>query len=142
MSAYLRNGCPKSQEYAVESGMINLYAGELDGVLLLSEGAVLLQSGYTLLYTKLIQRGEGVFEIGGNITLGEEAYMSILGAVTIESTFKVLVDIKKDETIPAERLEFITGRVNLDGTGVFTINGADWFTTITQDDRGVLLSRQ
>ncbi|MCK5367798.1 MAG: hypothetical protein KAQ62_04575, partial [Cyclobacteriaceae bacterium] len=47
---------------------------------------------------------------------GDPALMSILGAVTIESTFNVLIDFVKFGSIPAERLTFETGGVSLAGT--------------------------
>lgn len=92
--------------------------------------------------------------------------MSILGAVTIESTFRVLIDIDNNDPIPAERLQFVTVGVALngvldvnvmgtfpspegaeyhvvstiDGVGGFDeINGADIFDTIQADALGVLL---
>ncbi len=100
---------------------------------------------------------------------GALAYMSIQGAVIIDSTFNVLIDIdKNNDLIPAERLVFETGRVALngklnvnligatpppegvqyrvvstmDGTGAFAeITGAEWFTEIREDANGVLLIR-
>ena len=111
--------------------------------------------------------------LAGTIELdadGDLAYMSIQGAVTIESTFNVLVDIdKNNDLIPAERLVFLNGGVTLNGTldiniintdppenveyrvistingtGAFaniTGSGAAWFTEIRQDADGVLLIR-
>ncbi len=98
---------------------------------------------------------------------GALAYMSILGAVTIDSTFKVLIDINKNDPVSAERLTFETGGVALNGTldvnvmslppdgaqyqvistvqgtDTFdTINGAEVFHEIQQDENGVLLIRQ
>ena len=107
----------------------------------------------------------GTIEVDAN---GELAYLSILGPVTIEPTFRVLIDIDNNDPIPAERLTFPTSGVALDGTldvnvmGVFpppagaqyrvvstidgpgrfdSINGAGVFTTIQQDSLGVLLIR-
>ncbi len=88
---------------------------------------------------------------------GDPALMSILGAVTIESTFMVLIDFVNVGPIPAERLTFQTGGVSLAGTldvtvasfpdagsyrVVSTINGTGAFDTITGDNIGVFDSVQ
>lgn len=97
---------------------------------------------------------------------GNPAIMSILGSVTIEPTFKVLIDFVNTGSIPAERLIFETGGVALAGTldvtvaafpdagsyrVVSTIQGTgsfdtissstDVFNTVQEDDLGVLLIR-
>ena len=97
---------------------------------------------------------------------GAPAFMSILGAVTIQPTFNVLIDVSNMNPIPTERLSFLTGGVALagtldvnvmnfppegaqyrvvstiDGTGQFdAINGANVFNTIQEDSLGVLLIR-
>jgi Big-like domain-containing protein len=98
---------------------------------------------------------------------GEPATMNILGSVTIEPTFKVLIDFVNTGPIPAERLTFLTGGVALagtldvtvattpdagsyrvvstiDGTGSFdSIIGAQIgdFDTIQEDVLGVMLIR-
>ncbi len=97
---------------------------------------------------------------------GDPALMSILGSVTIESTFKVLIDFVNTGSIPAERLTFETGGVALAGTldvtvaafpdagsyrVVSTIGGTGSFDTISsstdvfhsvqEDALGVLLIR-
>ena len=97
---------------------------------------------------------------------GNAAFMSIHGAVTIEPTFHVLIDVDNTDPIPAERLVFTTGgaalsgtlEVNVktfppdgaqyrvvsttDGTGKFIeINGAGVFHAIQEDAQGVLLIR-
>ena len=90
--------------------------------------------------------------------------MSILGAVTIAQTFKVLIDVDPFDSIEAERLTFVTGGVALagtldvdvkslppdgaqyrvvstvDGQGKFDdIDGVDVFTEVREDGQGVLL---
>ena len=99
---------------------------------------------------------------------GELAYMSILGAATLEPSFTVLIDIDTSDPMPAERLTFTTGGATLngtleinvtgtfpppagaqyqvvstiDGTGNFiNINGTEAFTTVQEDAKGVLLIR-
>lgn len=103
----------------------------------------------------------GTIELDAN---GAPAHMSILGEVTIASTFKVLIDADPFESIDAERLTFETGGVELAGTldvnvktippngsqyrvistvnakGSFdTIEGTNIFTEVREDDQGVLL---
>ena len=103
----------------------------------------------------------GIIEVDAE---GDPALMSILGAVTIQPTFEVLIDIPTTGQIPAERLSFLTGGVALDGmltvdvqayppfgvpyrvistiqgTGQFNaIIGANVFTTWQEDSLGVLL---
>jgi hypothetical protein len=98
---------------------------------------------------------------------GAPAYFGIRGSVSIQPTFKVLIDVSNTGSIPAERLTFETGGVELggtlevnvqtfppegvqyrvvstlDGIGRFdSITGADVFYSIIEDERGVLLSRQ
>jgi len=107
----------------------------------------------------------GTIDVDAN---GEMGYLSILGAVTIMPTFKVLIDIDNNNRVPAERLTFPTGGVALDGTlevkvkgvnlppagakyrvvlttdgtGKFdAINGAEIFSEIQEDASGVLLIR-
>ncbi len=105
----------------------------------------------------------GTIEVDAN---GDPALMSILGSVTIESTFKVLIDYVNTGAIPAERLTFETGGVSLAGTldvtvaafpdagsyrVVSTIGGTgafdtissstDVFHTVQEDALGVLLIR-
>lgn len=157
------------------------------GIMELKEGELTVKGAFELAETgKLIGGGSNISDpvnyrrlqvpeassavLAGTIDLdaaGGQAYMGILGAVTIEPTFKVLVDIKKDDAIPAERLTFETGQVALDGTLAVTIHGnhppenveyrvvsttdatgsfseitgASWFTNIIQDGSGVLLKR-
>jgi len=107
--------------------------------------------------------------MAGTIDLGvgdELRRMAILGAVTLESTFRVEVDVRPGEAITHETLTFLTGGIELAGTlavtigsfpdppvqyrvvsmtagtGQFdTVTGAGFFTNIQQDDRGVLLIR-
>ncbi len=103
----------------------------------------------------------GTIQLDSN---GDPAYMSILGPVTIASTFKVLIDIDPFESINAERLTFGTGGVELagtlevnvksippngaqyrvvstvDGPGKFdVIEGASVFTEVRENGDGVLL---
>lgn len=88
---------------------------------------------------------------------GDPATMSILGSVTIESTFIVLIDYVKFGSIPAESLTFQTGGVSLAGTldvtvrsfpdvgsyqVVSTIDGTGAFDSIIGDDIGVFDSIQ
>ncbi len=105
--------------------------------------------------------------MAGTIDLGvadELRRMAILGTVTLESTFRVEVDVRPKEAITHETLTFETGgtvlagtlavtvgsfpdsgtqyRVvsTIAGTGQFTtITGADVFETKQQDANGVLL---
>ena len=107
---------------------------------------------------------EGTIDVDAD---GEIAFMSILGKPTLASSFKVLIDIQTNDSEPEERLVFETGGVELngtldinilgpippagaqyqvvttiDGTGKFaTINGAEVFNSVVEDDKGVLLIR-
>ena len=155
------------------------------GTMNLVEGVLTVQGEFNLLDTGVITGGGTAADVAQNIRLtlvgapsaemwgtirpdldGSPARMDINGVVSLESTFRVELDVPVSGDIITESLNFLKGGQELGGTlalnvmqppnsgvdyrvvsmhvgtGTFDeITGAEPFTEILEDERGVLLRR-